>query len=139
MKGGVSRYFDNTGLENFRCEETVGGVRFYDDTQHDRKLKVVATVESHGDYLDFTCEVCCGNGGIFSDILYPLAMNPCREIRGEIVTYSSSDRRGSPKSRPGNAQSTNHHDGNSGYPGNRACNSTLSTITNVYSRSGVCP
>ena len=87
MKGGVSRYFDNTGLENFRCEETVGGVRFYDDTQHDRKLKVVATVESHGDYLDFTCEVCCGNGGIFSDILYPLAMNPCREIRGEIVTY----------------------------------------------------
>lgn len=85
MKGGVSRYFDNTGLENFRCEETVGGVRFYDDTQHDRKLKVVATVESRGDYLDFTCEVCCGNGGIFSDILYPLAMNPCREIRGKSL------------------------------------------------------
>ena len=45
VKGGVSRYFDNTDFEIFRCEETVGGVRFYDDTRYDRKLKVVATVD----------------------------------------------------------------------------------------------
>ena len=112
VKGGVYGHFDNTDFDNFRCEETVGGVRFYDDIQHDRKLKVVATVESHGNYLDFTCEPCCRNGGICLDILYPLSYESLSGDSGDIVTYSSSDRRGSPKSRPGNAQTTNHNDAN---------------------------
>ena len=40
VKDGVSRYFDNTDSENFRCEDTVGGVQFYYDTHHSRELKV---------------------------------------------------------------------------------------------------
>ena len=71
VKDGVSRYFDNTDSENFRCEDTVGGVQFYYDTHHSRELKVLAIVESHGDYPGFTCEVSCGNDVICSDILYP--------------------------------------------------------------------
>ena len=49
VKDGISRYFDNTDFDNFRYEETSDGVRFYYDTLYGRRLKVVATVESHYD------------------------------------------------------------------------------------------
>ena len=49
VKDGTSRYFDNTDFDNFRYEETSDGVRFYYDTLYGRRLKVVATVESHYD------------------------------------------------------------------------------------------
>ena len=131
MKSGVSRYFDNTDFDNFRCEETIGGVRFCDGTQHDRKLKVVAIVESNGDYLDFTCELCCGNGGTCSDILYPLAMNPYREIRGKSlpIPHLTGEVRLNPAQEMHNPQTTMMRTKDTQV--HRACNSTLTTITMV--------